>query len=135
MTSNKVGVFTDDAPVLRPGVYTPAIVANGFVFVSGVLGADPVTKEIIEGTMIDRFHQIMKNLKTVLKKAGSSLEDAVEINVFLTDIADADVLSPVYKTYWGSLMPARTCVAVKDLPYGSDIEIRCVAIVSNKTSS
>ena len=55
MSSNKTGVWTDEAPVLRPGVYTPAIVANGFVFVSGVLGADPVTKELIEGTMIDRF--------------------------------------------------------------------------------
>ncbi|KAM5347245.1 hypothetical protein ACJ41O_010250 [Fusarium nematophilum] len=135
MASTKVGVFTDDAPVLRPGVYTPAIVANGFVFVSGVLGADPETKMMVEGTMIDRFHQIMRNLKVILEKAGSSVEDAVEVNVFLTDIADADVLSPVYKTYWGDLMPARTCVAVKDLPYGSDIEIRCVAVVSRRTES
>lgn len=55
MTPNKTGVFTEDAPTLRPGVYTPAIVANGLVFVSGVLGADPVTKEIIGGSMIDRY--------------------------------------------------------------------------------
>ncbi|KAH7156046.1 Endoribonuclease L-PSP/chorismate mutase-like protein [Dactylonectria macrodidyma] len=130
MSSNRLGVFTDEAPVLRPGVYTPAIVANGFVFVSGVLGADPVTKRIIEGSMLDRFHQIMKNLKVVLDKAGSSVEDVVEVNVFLTNIDDADVLSPAYKQYWGALMPARTCVAVKDLPYGSDIEIKCVAIQS-----
>ncbi|KAH6877200.1 Endoribonuclease L-PSP/chorismate mutase-like protein [Thelonectria olida] len=132
--SNKIGVYTDDAPVLRPGVYTPAIVANGFVFVSGVLGADPMTKKMVEGTMTDRFHQIMKNLKAVLEKAGSSVEDAVEVNVFLVDIDDVDALSPVYKTYWGDLMPARTCVAVKALPYGSDIEIRCVAVLSNNTS-
>lgn len=55
MSFQKVGVFTDEAPTLRPGVYTPAIVANGFVFTSGVLGADPITKKIVEGTVIDRF--------------------------------------------------------------------------------
>lgn len=55
MSSTKVGVFTDEAPTLRPGVYTPAIIANGFVFTSGILGADPVTKQMVEGTVIDRF--------------------------------------------------------------------------------
>lgn len=55
MSLQKVGVFTDEAPTLRPGVYTPAIVANGFVFTSGVLGADPITKKMVLGTVIDRF--------------------------------------------------------------------------------
>ena len=55
MPPNKIGVFADDSPVLRPGVYTPAIIANGFVFVSGVLGADPVTKRMVEGSMLDRY--------------------------------------------------------------------------------
>lgn len=55
MSLKKVGVFTDDAPTLRPGVYTPAIIANGFVFTSGVLGADPATKKMVSGTVIDRF--------------------------------------------------------------------------------
>jgi 2-iminobutanoate/2-iminopropanoate deaminase len=55
MSLKKVGVFTDEAPTLRPGVYTPAIVANGFVFTSGVLGADPITKKMVPGTVIDRF--------------------------------------------------------------------------------
>jgi enamine deaminase RidA (YjgF/YER057c/UK114 family) len=55
MSSNKIGVFTDKAPTLRPGVYTPAIIANGFIFMSGVLGADPVTKQMVEGTVVDRF--------------------------------------------------------------------------------
>ena len=94
----------------------------------------------------------MRNLNAVLTKAGSSLNDVVEVSVFLTDIADADELSPVYKTYWGDLMPARTyvlyliqstyleltcfpsCVAVKELPYGSDIEIKCVAVLSKEAA-
>jgi enamine deaminase RidA (YjgF/YER057c/UK114 family) len=50
----------------------------------------------------------MKNLKVVLEKANSSLEEVVEVNVFLTNIDDADVLSPAYREYWGDLMPART---------------------------
>jgi enamine deaminase RidA (YjgF/YER057c/UK114 family) len=55
MPLKKIGVFTDAAPTLRPGVYTPAIIANGFVFTSGVLGADPITKQMVRGTVIDRF--------------------------------------------------------------------------------
>jgi enamine deaminase RidA (YjgF/YER057c/UK114 family) len=54
-SSKRVGVWTDDAPVLRPGVYTPAIIANGFVFTSGVLGADPETKQMVSGPMLNRF--------------------------------------------------------------------------------
>ncbi|UNI24301.1 hypothetical protein JDV02_010057 [Purpureocillium takamizusanense] len=108
MTPNRVGVFTDRAPTLRPGVYTPAIVANGLVFTSGVLGADPVTKQMVKGTVIDRFHQIMRNLGAVLTEAGSSLNDVVGVDVFLTNIADADDLTPVYMEYWGDLMPTRT---------------------------
>ncbi|KAH8879249.1 Endoribonuclease L-PSP [Thozetella sp. PMI_491] len=131
MSSAKVGVFTDEAPTLRPGVYTPAIIANGFVFTSGILGADPVTKHMVEGTVIDRFHQIMRNLTAVLKQAGSNLESVVEVTIFLTNILDADTLTPVYKSYWGTLKPARTCVAVKELPYSSDIELKCVAVLSN----
>ncbi|KAM0470003.1 hypothetical protein ACHAPX_010187 [Trichoderma viride] len=109
------------------GVYTPAIIANGFVFTSGVLGADPITKQMVRGTVIDRF--IMRNVGVILKQAGSSLENVVEATVFLTNIIDADDLSLAYKTYWGDIKPARTCVAVKELPYGSDIELKCIAVV------
>ncbi|PNP46512.1 hypothetical protein TGAMA5MH_01970 [Trichoderma gamsii] len=131
MSLNKLGVFTDDAPTLRPGVYTPAIIANGFVFTSGVLGADPITKKMVRGTVIDRFHQIMRNVEAILKQAGSSIENVVEVTVFLTNIIDADELSLAYKPYWGDLKPARTCVAVKELPYGSDIELKCIAVVAD----
>ncbi|KAL6885665.1 Endoribonuclease L-PSP/chorismate mutase-like protein [Trichoderma evansii] len=129
MSLKKVGVFTDDAPTLRPGVYTPAIVANGFVFTSGILGADSITKIMVRGSVIDRFHQIMRNVEAVLKQADSGLESVVEVTIFLTNIADADELSPVYKAYWGDLKPARTCVAVKELPYGSDTKLKCIAVV------
>ncbi|KAM6476644.1 Endoribonuclease L-PSP/chorismate mutase-like protein [Trichoderma sp. SZMC 28011] len=71
----------------------------------------------------------MKNLEAILQQANSGLEGVVEVTVFLTNILDADELSVPYKTYWGDLKPARTCVAVKELPYGSDIEIKCVAVV------
>lgn len=55
---SRIGVSSERAPTLRPGVYSPAIIANGFVFTSGVLGADPVTKKIIDGSVIDRFVRI-----------------------------------------------------------------------------
>ncbi|PON21912.1 hypothetical protein TGAM01_v209168 [Trichoderma gamsii] len=76
-------------------------------------------------------HQIMRNVEAILKQAGSSIENVVEVTVFLTNIIDADELSLAYKPYWGDLKPARTCVAVKELPYGSDIELKCIAVVAD----
>ncbi|KAH8179248.1 endoribonuclease l-PSP domain-containing protein [Sarocladium implicatum] len=128
MSAQKQPIYASDALVLRPGVYTPAIVANGLVFVSGILGADPVTKKMVEGTVVDRFHQIMRNLAAVLERAGSSVQSVVDVAVFLDNIDNADVLTPPYLEYWGDVKPARTCVAVKDLPYGSDVELKCVAL-------
>ncbi|KAJ4079888.1 hypothetical protein NW760_015250 [Fusarium oxysporum] len=71
----------------------------------------------------------MKNLSAILQQAGSNIENAVDVTVFLDNIDNADILSAPYLTYWGEVKPARTCVAVKNLPYGSDIEIKCVAFV------
>ncbi|KAM0512071.1 hypothetical protein ACHAPE_009219 [Trichoderma viride] len=71
----------------------------------------------------------MRNVEAILKQAGSTLENVAEVTVFLTNMLDADELSLAYKSYWGDLKPARTCVAVKELPYGSDIELKCIAVV------
>jgi enamine deaminase RidA (YjgF/YER057c/UK114 family) len=63
----------------------------------------------------------------VLEAAGSSLEDVFKVNVFLADMKDFGEMNEVYKTYWGDVKPARTCVAVKQLPLGTDVEIEWVA--------
>ncbi|KAG4417602.1 hypothetical protein IFR04_009247 [Cadophora malorum] len=124
---SKAAIYTDKAPKPRP-VYNQAIVANGLVFCSGQLPKD-LEGKIVEGTVQDRTHQCIANLCAVLEAAGSSLEKVVEVNVFLSDMADFAKMNEIYEQYWGDVKPARTCVAVRTLPDNTDVEIKCIGIV------
>lgn len=74
-------------------------------------------------------HQCIRNLSAVLTAAGSSLDAVFKVNVFLSDMEHFTAMNEVYKTYWGEVKPARTCVAVKQLPLGTDVEIECQAVL------
>jgi reactive intermediate/imine deaminase len=74
-------------------------------------------------------HQCIRNLSAVLTAAGSSLDAVFKVNVFLSDMEHFTAMNDVYKTYWGDVKPARTCVAVKQLPLGTDVEIECQAVL------
>lgn len=74
-------------------------------------------------------HQCIRNLSAVLSAAGSSLDAVFKVNVFLSDMQHFTAMNDVYKTYWGDVKPARTCVAVKQLPLGTDVEIECQAVL------
>ncbi|KAH8811332.1 putative L-PSP endoribonuclease family protein [Xylogone sp. PMI_703] len=127
---SRLPVYTAEAPSPRVGVYSQAIVANGFVYCSGSLPADPTTGQIIEGDVKAHTHQCIQNLSAVLAAAGSSINDVVKVNVFLLDIVDFDAVNEVYRLYWGDIKPARTCIVAKTIPRGCDVEIECVAVVS-----
>ncbi|NLI00500.1 MAG: deaminase [Chthonomonadales bacterium] len=109
--------------------YTPGIKAGGLVFVSGQVPMDPATRAIVEGGFEDRVRQCIKNVEAVLHAAGASLEDVVKVTVFLTDMDCFARLNAVYSEYWGSIKPARSCVAVAELPLGVDVEIEAIAAV------
>ncbi|EXJ83488.1 endoribonuclease L-PSP [Capronia coronata CBS 617.96] len=125
----KEAVVTDKAPKALPGIYSQAIVANGFVYCSGCVPMDAATMRLIPGDIQAHTHQCIKNLKAVLEAAGSSLEHVVEVNVFLADMGDFAKMNEIYTQYWGDVKPARTCVAVKTLPGNTDVEIKCVAVL------
>ncbi|KAH7323077.1 Endoribonuclease L-PSP/chorismate mutase-like protein [Stachybotrys elegans] len=129
---SRVPVLTDKAPKPRP-IYSQAIVANGLVFCSGQLPKD-LNGKIVEGTVQDRTHQCIANLRAVLEAAGSSLDNVVEVNVFLSDMDDFAKVNEVYEQYWGDIKPARTCVAVKTLPDRTDVEIKCVGLIKPKSN-
>lgn len=74
-------------------------------------------------------HQTIRNLSSVLRAAGTSLDNVFKVNVFLADMADFAAMNEAYKTYWGGVKPSRTCVAVKQLPLGTDVEIECSAVI------
>ncbi|CEL11459.1 Putative Endoribonuclease L-PSP [Aspergillus calidoustus] len=127
--SSKSPVLTSKAPKPLPGIYSQAIKAGDFVFVSGAVPMDPVTMEIIKGDIQDHTHQCIKNLGAILEEAGSSLDKVVKVNVFLSNMNDFAKMNEVYKMYWGDIKPCRTCVAVKTLPLNVDVEIECTALL------
>ncbi|KAL1588757.1 hypothetical protein WHR41_02710 [Cladosporium halotolerans] len=132
--SSKLKVTTKNAPDLMPDVLSQAIVSNNTVYCSGAVGIDPSTKTLVSGTVTDRTHQCIRNLAAVLAAADSSLDNVLKVNVFLADMADFAAMNEAYKTYWGAVKPSRTCVAVKQLPLGTDVEIECVAVVSPRSN-
>ncbi|KKY27514.1 putative endoribonuclease l-psp [Phaeomoniella chlamydospora] len=132
---SKQAILTDKAPKPLPGIYSQAIVANGFVYCSGCVPMDPVTMKLIDGDIQAHTHQCIKNLGAILEASGSSLDKVVEVNVFLADMDDFAKMNEIYCQYWGDVKPARTCVAVKTLPLNTDVEIKCVAVVDQAKSS
>ncbi|KAF2164658.1 hypothetical protein M409DRAFT_37036 [Zasmidium cellare ATCC 36951] len=122
-------VLTDKAPKPLEGILSQAIVANGVVYCSGQVAVDPATGKLVEGTVGDRTHRIIQNLTSVLEGAGTSIENVVKVSVFIADMKDFGAMNEVYAQYWGENKPSRTCVAVKQLPLGTDVEIECVAVL------
>ncbi|KKZ61116.1 TdcF protein [[Emmonsia] crescens] len=128
MASKKV-ILTDKAPKPRP-VLSQAIVHNDMIYCSGSLGMDPVTEKMVEGTVEARTEQSLRNLAAVLEAGGSSLDNVVKVNVFLASMDDFAAMNKVYARFFsGPAKPCRTCVAVKQLPRDTDVEIECTAFL------
>ena len=120
-------IYTKNAPDAI-GPYSQAIVTGGLVFTSGQIALDPATGNVVEGGIKEQTEQIMKNLGAVLAAAGSSYDKAVKTTCFLADIADFAAFNEIYGKYFTS-KPARSCVAVRDLPKGVLAEVEVIAEV------
>jgi 2-iminobutanoate/2-iminopropanoate deaminase len=107
--------------------YSPAIVVGDMVFTAGQVGLDPETKTLAVG-FENEVRQAMENLKSVLKHAGSDLDLAVKITIYVTDMSRFAALNEIYKTYFTGDPPARTCVEVSALPFGAQVEVDAVAV-------
>ncbi len=118
-------VATEKAPAAI-GPYSQAICVGDFVFTSGQIPINPATGNVEAVTIEAQTEQVMNNLGEVLKAAGSSFEKAVKTTCFLADIADFAAFNGVYGKYF-SEKPARSCVAVKDLPKGVKVEVEVIA--------
>jgi 2-iminobutanoate/2-iminopropanoate deaminase len=122
-------VHSDGAPA-AVGPYSQAIVVGDFVFCSGQLGIDPATGQIAADDVQGQAQQALRNLQAVLKAAGSGLSRVVKTTVFLADIECFPAMNEVYATFFGDPPPARSTIAVKDLPLGALVEIEAVAVKS-----
>ena len=109
------------------GPYSQAKMAGNFVFASGQIPVDPATGEVAGDKIETQAEQVMKNLGEVLKEAGSSFEKAVKTTCFLADMADFAAFNAVYEKYFTS-KPARSCVAVKQLPKNVLCEVEAIAV-------
>ena len=107
--------------------YSSAIVANGFVFVSGCVGRDAEGK-IIEGIEA-QTRQVMEELKAILEKAGSSLDKVVKSTIFLADRGDFDAMNKVYASFFSGAPPARATIAVGLMLEGLLVEIEMIAVL------
>lgn len=124
---NREPVRTDEAPKAI-GPYEQAIRANGFVYTAGQIPIDPKTGNFVEGGIAAQTRRVLENLKAVLEAAGSSLDRVVKATVFLKDMDDSATMNEVYAEYLGNAKPARSTVAVAELPRGALVEIDLVAI-------
>ena len=125
---NRESVQTDNAPKAI-GPYEQAIKANGFIYTAGQIPIDPKTGNVVEGGIAAQTRQVLENLKAVLEAGGATLDRVVKATVFLKNMADFAAMNEVYAQYLGSAKPARSTVAVAELPRGALIEIDLVALI------
>ncbi|RUM67058.1 MAG: hypothetical protein DSZ06_02065 [Sulfurospirillum sp.] len=123
-------VQTDEAPAAI-GPYSQAIKVRDIVYTSGQI---PLTTDgkMIEGDIKEQTRQVLKNLEAVLKKAGSDLNHIIKTTIYLTDMDNFIAVNTVYGEFFTSRFPARSTVAVKELPKGAQIEIDAIAIADTE---
>ena len=122
---SKKTIKTDNAPAAI-GPYSQAVVTGGLLFTSGQLPIDPATGKIPEGAIEDKAHIVFKNLEAIAKEAGTSLDNAVKVTVYLADINDFQAINQVYAQYFKEPYPARSAFQVAALPLGADIEVEAI---------
>ena len=119
-------VSTDKAPK-AVGPYSQAVIYNDCVFLSGQIGLSPDTMEFAGTDFLSQAHQIWKNISNVLSTSGSSINDIIKINVFITDMDNFIILNKLMEGMFNEPYPARSTVEVAGLPLGALLEIDVIA--------
>ena len=119
-------IQTNNAPAAI-GPYSQAIEVNGFIFASGQIPIDPATGEFVEGGIKEQTRQSLLNAKSILIAAGTDLNRVVKTTVYLSDMANFAAMNEVYSSFFEQPFPARSAVAVKELPKGALVEVEVLA--------
>ena len=120
-------IHTNQAPAAI-GPYSQAIEANGMIFASGQIPIDPATGQFVEGGIQEQTRQALTNARNILQAAGTDMENVIKTTVYLSDIHNFAAMNEVYAQFFTDPFPARSAVAVKDLPKGALVEIEVLAI-------
>ena len=124
-------IATPEAPGAI-GPYSQAIIAGGFVFVSGQIPLDPATGTLVGGDIAAQTHRVLKNLDAILRAAGVSFNTVVKTTVYLSDMSEFAAMNAVYGEYFPAPAPARATVQVARLPRDVKVEIDVIAIIGDR---
>ena len=119
-------ITTPSAPAAI-GPYSQAIIANGMLYASGQIPIDPQTGNIVSGGIEAQTHQVFANVRNLVEAAGITMSHVVKVTVYMADMADFATVNTIYEQYFTAPYPARSAVAVKQLPKGALIEIETIA--------
>ena len=123
-------VQTAKAPI-PVGPYSQAVISNGFVFTAGQIGINPETGKLEDGIAAQTV-MALNNLEAILTDAGSGMGSIIRTNLYLTDISDYSVVNDIYSMRFGAPFPARSVIAVSNLPLGALFEIETVAALKEE---
>ena len=123
---DKQTINTSNAPA-PIGPYSQAVKAGGLLYISGQIALNPVTAELITGTITKEAEQVMNNLKAILESAGLGFSDVIKTTIFLSDMELFASVNEVYGKFFDTDYPARETIAVKGLPKNVNVEISMIA--------
>lgn len=123
-------ISTTEAPAAI-GPYSQAIRSGQFVYTSGQIALDPASGSLIGDEVQAQTHRVLQNMQAVLASAGSSLASVIKTTVFLTSMGDFQAMNAVYASYFSGVTPARSTIAVAELPRKALVEIECIALVED----
>ena len=125
----KKAINTDKAP-LPVGPYNQAVMVKNTLYISGQVALNPTNNELIQGSIEEETHQIMKNIESILKEASLGFKNVVRSKIYLTDMSNFSKVNEVYGSYFEKgHEPARTTIEVNGLPLDVDVEIDMIAVV------
>jgi len=122
----KETIHTDDAPA-AVGAYSQATTTDDLVFTAGQIPLTPDGDLLDDADVPTQTEQALENLQAILDEAGTTMDDVLKVTVFLDDIDDVESMNDTYETFFDAEPPARSAVAVADLPKGVAVEIEAVA--------
>ena len=126
--SNRAVIATQSAPQAI-GPYSQGIKAGNTVWISGQIPLDPISMTLVEGDIAAQAEQVFTNLAAIAEAAGGTLNNAVKVNISLTELSDFDAVNTVMASHFEAPYPARACVQVAALPKGADIEVEAILVL------
>jgi 2-iminobutanoate/2-iminopropanoate deaminase len=121
-------IYTKNAP--EPvGPYSQAVKVNGFMYCSGMIPINPATGEVLKGSVSEQAELCLSNIKALLESTDLDLSHVVKTMIYLTDMSKFAEFNEVYSKYFNEGKPARSCVAVSELPKGVNVEVEVIAVL------